>query len=124
MLGSGLGRTVGMEIRERELEGIMVLDLMGKVTRGESEELLRDRILDLTEGGHTCVIINLSGVPYIDSSGLGELVRCFTSMRRSGGRVGLTQLNRRLVDLFRITKLADIFETYDTDADAARSLRK
>jgi len=100
-----------------------VLDLKGKVTRGESEELLRDRILDLVEAGHTRLIINLGGVPYIDSSGLGELVRCFTSMRRSGGRVALTQLNRRFVDLLRVTKLADIFETYATDESASVSLR-
>jgi anti-sigma B factor antagonist len=113
-----------MEIREREVDGIKVIDLKGRITRGESEELLRDRILDLAESGHSQLIINLGGVPYVDSSGLGELVRCFTSMRRSGGRVGLTQLNRRLVDLFRITKLSDIFETYETDADAAKSLRQ
>ena len=113
-----------MEIRERELDGIKVIDLKGKVVRGESEELLRDRILELAERGHTRLIINLGGVPYVDSSGLGELVRCFTSMRRTGGRVGLTQLNRRLVDIFRITKLSDIFETYETDADAVRNLRQ
>ncbi len=113
-----------MEIREREIEGIKVIDLSGKVTRGESEALLRDHILDLAESGHSRLIINLGGVPYIDSSGLGELVRCFTSMRRSGGRVGLTNLNRRLVDLFRITKLSDIFETYDSDEAAVRSLRQ
>jgi anti-sigma B factor antagonist len=113
-----------MEIAERELDGIKVLDLKGKVMKGESEALLREHILDLTESGHTRVIINLGGVPYIDSSGLGELVRCFTSMRRSGGRVTLTHLNRRIVDLFRITKLSDIFETYETDDDAVRSLRQ
>ena len=112
-----------MEIGEREVEGVKIIDLKGRVTKGESEELLRDRILDLVESGHSQLIINLGGVPYVDSSGLGELVRCFTSMRRSGGRVGLTQLNRRLVDLFRITKLSDIFETYETDADAVRSLK-
>ena len=113
-----------MEIGERELEGIKVIDLKGKVTKGESEAMLREHILDLAESGHRRLIINLGGVPYMDSSGLGELVRCFTSMRRSGGRVGLTHLNRRVVDLFRITKLSDIFETYDTDADAVRSLRQ
>ncbi len=113
-----------MEIREREVDGIKVLDLNGKVIKGESEALLRDRIQDLAERGHRRLIINLGGVPYIDSSGLGELVRCFTSMRRSGGRVGLTNLNRRLIDLLRITKLADIFETYETDAAAVESLKK
>ena len=113
-----------MEIREREVEGIKVIDLNGRVTKGESELLLRDRILDLAESGHSRLIINLGGVPYIDSSGLGEIVRCFTAMRRAGGRVGLTNLNRRLVDLFRVTKLSDIFETFESDAAAAASLQQ
>jgi anti-sigma B factor antagonist len=113
-----------MEIQERELDGIKVIDLKGKVTRGEGEDKLRERFLDLAESGHRRLIINLGGVPYVDSSGLGELVRCFRSMQRTGGRVGLTHLNRRVVDLFRITKLADVFETFDTDADAVRSLRQ
>ena len=113
-----------MEIRERELEGIKILDLKGKVTKGESEAQLRDRILDLHEDGHTRLIINLGGVPYIDSSGLGELVRCFTSMRRAGGRMGLTNLNQRVVDVLRITKLGDIFETYSSEADAAKAMKQ
>ena len=113
-----------MEIAERELEGIKVIDITGKVIKGDSEALLRERIQDLTDRGHRKLVINLRGVPYIDSSGLGELVRCFTAMRRSGGRVGLTNLNTRLVDLFRITKLSDIFETFDTDDEAVRSLRQ
>ncbi len=112
-----------MEIQERELDGIKVLELRGKVTRGESETLLRDRILELAELGYTRLIINLGGVPYIDSSGLGELVRCFTSMRRSGGRVALTTLKPRLIDLFRITKLSDIFETFESDEAAVDSLK-
>jgi anti-sigma B factor antagonist len=112
-----------MRIEERVLDGVRVLELKGKVTRGESEEQLRDRVLDLLESGHSRLVINLAGVPYIDSSGLGELVRCFTSMRRSGGRVGLTEVNRRLVDLFRVTKLSDIFETYASDEDAVRALK-
>ncbi|HQR39682.1 MAG TPA: STAS domain-containing protein [Blastocatellia bacterium] len=110
-----------MEIVERDLKGIKVLDLKGKVTKGESEAALRDHILDLHEDGHNRLIINLAGVPYIDSSGLGELVRCFTSIRKSGGRMGLTNLNQRLMDVLRITKLVDIFETYDSDSEAAKA---
>ena len=113
-----------MEIAERELEGIKVIDLKGKVIKGDGEAQLREHIQGLADRGHRKLVINLKGVPYIDSSGLGELVRCFTSMRRSGGRVGLTNLNNRLVDLFRITKLSDIFETFDTDDEAVRSLRQ
>lgn len=108
-----------MDIVERDLRGIKVLDLKGKVTKGESEAALRDRIFDLQDDGHNRLIINLAGVPYIDSSGLGELVRCFTAIRKSGGRMGLTNLNPRLMDVLRITKLVDIFETYDSETDAA-----
>ena len=64
-----------MEIAERELEGIKVIDLKGKVIKGDSEALLRERIQDLADRGHRRLVINLGGVPYVDSSGLGELVR-------------------------------------------------
>jgi anti-sigma B factor antagonist len=113
-----------MEIAEREIEGIKVLDLKGKVLKGDGEAMLRAHIQDLADRGHTKLIINLGGVPYMDSSGLGELVRCFTAMRRTGGRLGITNLNRRITDLFRITKLSDVFETYGTDDEAIRSLRQ
>ena len=112
-----------MEISESELDGVKVLVLKGKVTRGESEIMLRDRLYDLRESGRKHVVINLGGVPYIDSSGLGELVRGYTSLRRAGGRMGLTHLNARLVDMLAITKLSGIFETYATDDDAVRSLK-
>jgi anti-sigma B factor antagonist len=113
-----------MEISERELDGVKVLDVKGKVLRGESEAMLRDRIQDLADRGYKRLVINLGGVPYIDSSGLGELVRCFRAMRRTGGRVGLTNLNHRVVDLFRITKLSDVFETYESEDAAIRSFRE
>ena len=112
-----------MEIIENELDGVKVLVLKGKIIRGESEMQLRDRLHELRESGRKHVVVNLGGVPYIDSSGLGELVRGYTSLRRAGGRMGLTHLNARLVDLLQITKLSDIFETYATDDDAVRSLK-
>ena len=113
-----------MEIRERDLDGVKVLDLKGKVLKGDGEAMLRHHIQDLADRGHKRLVINLGGVPYMDSSGLGELVRCFTAMRRTGGRVGLTNLNNRIVDLFRITKLSDIFETFDSDDAAIRSFKQ
>lgn len=110
-----------MEIQARGLDGIAVLVLKGKVTKGESEAQLRDRILDLVEGGRKRLIVDLAGVSYMDSSGLGELVRCYTTTRREGGRMALVGLNRRLVDLLRVTKLEDVFEVYESEADAARA---
>jgi anti-sigma B factor antagonist len=113
-----------MEIRERESDGIKILDLKGKITSGESEAKLKRHIADLMEDGHTRIVINLGGVPYMDSSGLGEIVRCFTSAQRAGGQIKLANLSRRLVDLLNITKLSTIFESYESDHDAVASFRK
>jgi anti-sigma B factor antagonist len=111
-----------MKISEHDLDGVKVLAVEGKITKGEAERMLRDHLHELEERGHTKIVVNLGGVSYIDSSGLGELVRGYTSLRRAGGRLCLTQLNARLVDLLNLTKLSDIFETYATDADAVASL--
>ena len=111
-----------MEITERQRDGVTVLVVTGKLTKGESERMLRDRFVELRENGRMQIVVNLDGVPYIDSSGLGELVRGYTAIRRAGGRLGLTHLNARIVDLLAITKLSDIFETYPTDDDAVRTI--
>lgn len=110
-----------MDIREREVDGVRVLDLKGKVTSGEPEAKLKQRIAELVEDGHTRIVINLGGVPYMDSSGLGELVRCFTAAQRAGGRIKLANPSRRLVDLLNLTKLSTILDTYDTEKDAIAS---
>jgi len=113
-----------MEIKEHKLDGIRVLALKGKVTRGDAEAKLKERILDLCDSGHNRIIINLADVPYVDSSGIGELVRCYTEVRRSGGRLGLTNCNHRLLDMLRMTRLSDILETFDSDADAVQSFSR
>ena len=107
-----------MEITERQRGGITVLVVTGKITKGEGERMLRDRLVDLHEGGHTQVVVNLDGVPYIDSSGLGELVRGYTAIRRAGGRLGLTHLNARLVDLQQLRSLFER-QLHGTDGPAA-----
>ena len=112
-----------MDIKEREVEGITVLDLNGKITSGDGDVKLKRRIADLIDAGHERIIINLGGVPYMDSSGLGELVRCFTSAQRSGAHIKLSNLSRRLTDLLTLTKLNTILETYDTDETAAASFK-
>ena len=110
-----------MEIVERELNGIKVLDLKGKIRCGTGEAELRQRIAIIIGAGHRRLIINLSGVPYMDSSGLGELVRCSMAARKGGGHIKLSSPSRRLVDLLTITRLDSIIETHNTDADAAES---
>jgi anti-sigma B factor antagonist len=113
-----------MEIVERELSGIKVLDLKGKFRAGQGEVELRQRIVVMIAAGHRQVIVNLSGVPYMDSSGLGELVRCSMAARKSGGQIKLSSPSRRLVDLLRVTRLDSLIETHHTDAHAAASFTK
>lgn len=111
-----------MEIKERAEGRIRILHVSGKVTRTDGERVLRARIEELSERGFKRIVLNLSEVPYMDSSGLGELVRCYSSLRRERGTMALTHLSPRIIDMLRITKLGDVFDTFDTDADAVRAL--
>ena len=100
----------------------MVLDLKGKVTLGEGDELLKDKVNSLVNQGHKKIILNLEGVPYIDSAGLGEIVRTYTTVSRQGGNLKLVNLTKRITDLLSITKLLTVFETFDAESDAAELL--
>ena len=113
-----------MAIREREVDGVRILDLKGKITGGEGSAKLKQRLADLVDAGYERIVINLAGVPYVDSSGLGELVRCFTAAQKAGGGVKLSSPSRRLIDLFNLTKLSTILDICDTDAEAIESFTK
>ena len=110
-----------MQIEERPSGDIMILDVTGKLTIGEGDELLKDKINSLIQQGHKKLILNLEGVPYVDSAGLGEIVRTYTTVSRQGGSLKLLNLTKRITDLLSITKLLTVFETYDNEADAVRS---
>ena len=110
-----------MEIVERTVNEVTVLDLKGKMTLGEGDELLKDKINSLLAAGKKKLLLNLEGVPYIDSAGLGEVVRTYTTVSRQGGSLKLLSLTKRITDLLAITKLLTVFETYDNEADAVRS---
>jgi anti-sigma B factor antagonist len=110
-----------MHIEERPVGDVVVLDLKGKMTLGEGDELLKDKINSLVHQGRRKVVLNLEGVPYIDSAGLGEIVRTYTTISRQGGSMKLLNLTKRITDLLSITKLLTVFETYDNEADAVRS---
>ena len=112
-----------MEIEERSLENVMVLDLKGKLAIGEGDELLRERINNLIQQGHRNLLLNLESVPYVDSAGLGEVVRTYTTVSRQGGKLKLVNLTKRITDLLAITKLLTVFETYDSEAEAVGSFR-
>jgi len=110
-----------MQIEERSAGDVTVLDLKGKMTLGEGDELLRDKINSLIQQGRRKVVLNLEDVPYIDSAGLGEIVRTYTTISRQAGSLKLLNLTKRITDLLSITKLLTVFDTYDSEADAVRS---
>ena len=110
-----------MEISERIVGGITILDLNGKLTISDGAQLLKDKCESLVFQGRNQVIVNLGAVPYMDSGGLGQLVACYTTLTRAGGRLTLLKLNARNHDLLSITKLVAVFETFDTEQDAVDS---
>jgi len=110
-----------MDIAERTVSDVTVLDLKGKMTLGEGDELLKDKINSLLAAGKKKLLLNLESVPYIDSAGLGEVVRTYTTVSRQGGSLKLLNLTKRIEDLLSITKLLTVFETFDTEAEAINS---
>jgi anti-sigma B factor antagonist len=110
-----------MQIEERAVGDVVVLDLKGKVTLGEGDELLKDKVNSLVNQGHRKIVLNLADVPYIDSAGLGEVVRTYTTVSRQGGSLKLLNLTKRITDLLSITKLLTVFETFDSENEAVRS---
>ncbi len=97
------------------------LDLQGKMLIGEGDELLREKINQLVENGTEKIVLNLAEVPYVDSAGLGEIVRCYTTVSRKNGKLKLLNLTKRIHDLLSITKLLTVFETYDTEEEVVNS---
>ncbi len=110
-----------MEIAERQVGDVTILDLNGKMTLGEGDELLKDKVNSVVSQGHKKLVLNLAAVPYIDSAGLGEIVRTYTTVSRQGGSLKMLGLTKRIADLLSITKLLTVFETYDSEDDAVRS---
>jgi anti-sigma B factor antagonist len=110
-----------MKIDERAVGGVTILDLQGKMLIGEGDELLREKINQLVENGTEKIVLNLAEVPYVDSAGLGEIVRCYTTVSRKNGKLKLLHLTKRIHDLLSITKLLTVFETYDSEEEAVKS---
>jgi anti-sigma B factor antagonist len=110
-----------LEIGVREREGIQLLDLHGRITVGEDAAALREKLRELAAQGVRNFILNLEHVDYIDSTGLGALVMCFTTLRKAGGSLRLEKLNRRNIELLVLTKLTTIFEIFSDEQDAVNS---
>lgn len=112
---------MALDITQREREGITILDLKGRLTVGNEASAFRDRISALNQAGTHNLVLNLQGVDYIDSTGLGALVMCATSLRKSSGNMKLLHLNRRNIELLVMTKLATVFEIFTDEQDAVNS---
>ena len=110
-----------MQIEERVVDDVTILDLKGKITLGEGDEVLKDKVNSLALQGRRRIILNLAEVPYIDSAGLGGVVSTYTTISRQGGQLKLVNLTKRITDLLSITKLLTVFETFDSEAEAIKS---
>jgi anti-sigma B factor antagonist len=110
-----------MKIVERHVGDVVILDLHGKILIGEGEDALRDAVTRLVDSGKKKILLNLAEVPYVDSAGLGEIVRCYTTVSRQKGSLKLINLTKKIKDLLSITKLLTVFETYDSEEEAVKS---
>ena len=110
-----------MTINERTSGDITVLDVEGSLFGGDGTQLLKDKVNSLVVQQRTRVLINLGNVPYIDSAGLGELCSCLTTISKANGILKLANVTRKNKDLLSITRLATVFDTFDSEADAIGS---
>jgi anti-sigma B factor antagonist len=112
------------ELTTREIDRIIVVDAVGRLTLTDSRTRLRDLIHIFTGKGHKNFLINLAGVDFIDSDGMGELVRSYSVVRQRGGEMRLVHLNPRVQDLLQITRVNTIFEIYSEENAALQAFRR
>jgi len=115
---------VSMKISTRQVDGVTILDLSGRITLGEGSVQLRDAVRELLAKGQKQILLNLADVNYIDSSGIGELVSAFTTVRNQGGELKLLKLTKKVHDLLQITKLYTVFDIKDDEAEAIGSFKQ
>ena len=115
---------MALTIASREVDGVTVVDLSGRITLGEGSVQLRDAIRELISKGQTKILLNLADVNYIDSSGLGELVSAYTTAKNQGGELKLLNLTKKVHDLLQITKLYTVFDVKEDEAVAVKSFTK
>ena len=115
---------MSVKISTRQVDGVTVLDMSGRITLGEGSVQLRDAVRDLLSKGQKHILLNLGDVTYIDSSGIGELVSAFTTAKNQGGELKLLNLTRKVHDLLQITKLYTVFDVKDDEANAIKAFTK
>ena len=112
---------MSLEIRDRDREGVLLLDLNGRLTVGDECSKFRDRMTKVIASGARNIILNMAQVDYVDSTGLGALVMYYTTLQREGGKVKLLNLTRRSIELLVMTKLTTIFEVFNDEQNAINS---
>jgi anti-sigma B factor antagonist len=110
-----------MTITERNSGDVTILDVEGKILLGEGDVQLKRKIDDLIERSRTKLVLNLANVPYMDSGGLGEIVRSYTTVKRAGGELKLLNATQRISDLLTITKLVTVFDIFEDEGAAVAS---
>ena len=114
---------MALTIASRELDGVSILDLSGRITLGEGAVQLREAIRELISKGVKKIIVGLGDVNYIDSSGLGELVSSFTTAKNQGAELKLLNLTKKVKDVLQVTKLYTVFDIYDDEASAIATFK-
>lgn len=113
-----------LKANTRQVDGVTIVDLNGRITLGEGSTKLRESVRDLVSKGKNKILLNLGDVTYIDSSGIGELVSAYTTVRNQGGELKLLKLTKKVHDLLQITKLYTVFDIKDDEAVAVESFSK
>ena len=112
---------MSLKTSTRQIDGVTIVDCSGRITLGEGSVILRDTVRELLSKGHKRILLNLGEVTYIDSSGIGELVSAFTTVRKDGGELKLLNLTKKVHDLLQITKLYTVFDVRDDEAGAVKA---
>lgn len=114
---------MSLKFKTRQVDGVSIMDLSGRITLGEGSVTLRDAVRDVLNKGSKKILLNLGDVDYIDSSGLGELVSAYTAVKNQGGEMKLLNLTKKVKDLLQITKLYTVFDVNDDEAAAVASFQ-
>jgi anti-sigma B factor antagonist len=110
-----------MKFSIRKAADVIIVEIEGKIVLGEGDTEIKQAVDDLIKRGSKKILLNLARVPYLDSAGLGEIIRCFTALRKSGGNLKLLSPNKRIIDLLTITQLINVFDWYDDETAALAS---
>jgi len=110
-----------MVIEQRVVGGVAILDLSGKLALGDGDGLLKDKVNSLVHQGMKEIALNLGGLSYMDSAGLGELIAAHSTMTRNGGHIKVFNLTKRVTELLVITKVLTVFDVFDSEQEALKS---